>query len=184
MELALEKRIEDTFRKEKKKLSNFIRSRISVEEDAEDILQEVFYQAVANANILETIDNLIAWLYTVAKNKIIDSYRKKKLPTVSINRSLNDNGSSMILEEIVEDTFTDIEDDYTRSLVYDEIIEAINELAAEQKEIFVANEIEGVSFREYSEKSGVSINTLLARKRYAVINLKKRLKEIKNLIDE
>ena len=123
---------------------------------------------------------MIGWLYTVARNKIIDSYRKKKLKTVSINN--NENNSS--LEEIIEDTLTDVEDDYVKSLVYEEIIEAINELPEEQKNVFIANELEGESFKDMSEKSRVSINTLLARKRYAVQNLKKKLQNIKNFIDE
>lgn len=176
----MNKRIEDTFIKEKKKLTNFIRSKIHSEEDVEDILQDVFYQVVVNANILESIDNLIGWIYTVARNKIIDTYRKKKLSTVSMSNMEND----FSFEEIIKDTLTDVEDDYIRSVVYDEIIEIIDSLPAEQKEVFMANEIDGISFKELSEKTGISINTLLARKRYAVLTLKKKLNDIKELIDE
>ncbi len=176
----MNKRIEDTFKKEKKKLTDFIRSKIHLEEDVEDILQDVFYQAVVNANILESVDNLIGWIYTVTKNKIIDSYRKKKLKTVSMNNIEN----NLSFEELIEDTLTDIEDDYIKSVVYDEILEAIDDLPADQKDVFIANEIEGMSFNELSEKKGISINTLLSRKRYAVISLKKKLLDIKKLFDE
>lgn len=176
----MKNRIEETFKKEKKKLTNFIRSKIHIEEDVEDILQDVFYQLVVNANILESVDNLIGWIYTVAKNKIIDRFRKKKLSTVSFNNYEN----NFSFEELIEDALTDIEEDYIKSAVYDEILEAIDELPAEQKEVFIANEIEGKSFKELSERKGISINTLLARKRYAVLTLKKKLQDIKNFIDE
>lgn len=176
----MNKRIEDTFKKEKNKLTNFIRSKIHLEEDVEDILQDVFYQVVVNANILESVDNLIGWIYTVAKNKIIDRYRKKKLSTVSLNNIEN----NFSFEEIIEDTLTDIEDDYIKSAVYEEMIEVINSLPAEQKEVFIANEIDGISFKELSEKTGISINTLLARKRYAVLTLKNKLQNIKKIIEE
>ena len=176
----MEKVIEQTFKKEKGRLLKFIRSKIYIEEDVEDILQEVFYKAIINSNVLESIDNLIGWFYTVTKNKIIDFYRKKRAPTVSINNNEN----NLILEELIEDTVTDIEDDYIKSVVYDEIFEAINNLSIEQREVFIANEIEGKSFKELSKETGISINTLLARKRYAVINLKKKLQYIKEIIDE
>lgn len=172
--------IEQTFKSEKSRLLKFIRSKIYIEEDVEDILQEVFYKAIINSNVLESIDNLIGWLYTVTKNKIIDFYRKKRTPTISINNDQN----NFILEELIEDAVTDIEDDYIKSVIYDEIFEAINELTEEQKEVFIANEIEGKSFKELSKETGISINTLLARKRYAVLNLKKKLQGIKELIDE
>ena len=139
-----------------------------------------FRDKLINSNILESIDNLIGWIYTVTKNKIIDFYRKKKTPTISIN----DNENNLSLEELIEDTVIDIEDDYMKSVVYDEIIEAINDLSIEQKEVFIANEIEGKSFKELSNETGVSINTLLSRKRYAVLNLKNKLQGIKDLIDE
>ena len=176
----METLIEQTFKNEKNRLTKFIRSKIYLEEDVEDILQDVFYKVIVNTNILESIDNLIGWIYTVTKNKIIDFYRKKKAPTISINN--NENNYS--LEELVEDTVIDIEDDYIKSVIYDEIIEAINDLSDEQREVFIANEIEGKSFKELSKEKGMSINTLLARKRYAVLNLKKKLQDIKELIEE
>jgi RNA polymerase sigma factor (sigma-70 family) len=176
----LEKLIEQTFKNEKSRLIQFIRSKILLEEDVEDIFQDVFYKVVVNANILESIDNLIGWIYTVTKNKIIDFYRTKKKPTVSINNNEN----NLILEELIEDTVIDIEDDFLKSVLYDEIIEAINDLPDEQKKVFIENEIEGKTFKELSKETGVSINTLLARKRYAVLNLKKKLQDIKELIDE
>jgi RNA polymerase sigma factor (sigma-70 family) len=172
--------IEQTFKNEKSRLIRFIRSKILLEEDVEDIFQEVFYKVVVNANVLDSVDNLIGWIYTVTKNKIIDFYRKKRNPTVSINNHEED----FSLEELIEDTVTDIEDDYIKSIIYDEIIEAINELPDDQKKVFVENEIEGKSFKELSKETGVPINTLLARKRYAVLKLKDKLQNIKELVEE
>ena len=106
-------------------------------------------------------------LFIGSYSKIVDFYRKKKAPTVSINNSEKD----YMLEELIEDTVIDIEDDYIKLLIYDEIIDAINDLPDEQKNVFIANEIEGKSFKELSKETGVSINTLLARKRYAVLQL-------------
>lgn len=165
----MKKKIEDIFHKERKKLTSFIKLRVSNDEDTEDILQEVFYKAIVNANILESIENIIGWLYIVAKNKITDWYRKKIPNTISIY-NIEENNS---FEEIIEDTMTNIEDDYIKSIIYDEIIMAINKLPEEQKEVFIANEIEGTTFKELQAKTGLSINTLLAKKRYVVLNLKR-----------
>ncbi len=180
MEITLKNRLELAFINEHKKLGNYIKSRINSIEEAEDILQDVFYQALDNINSLQSVDNLAGYLYTIARNKITDWYRKKRLKTVSLHGGENEN----ILEEIIEDVCINIEDDYIKSLVLDEVIRAIDDLPEEQKKVFTANEIDGVSFREMSEKTGISINTLLARKRYAVLNLKNKLKYINEIINE
>ena len=168
-------KLEKVYKDEHKKLVGYIRSRVNDPEEAEDLLQDVFYSVLSNFNVLGPIDNLMGYLYAIARNKITDWYRKKRLNTVS----LNNKESNHVLEEIIEDISINIEDDYVRAIIEDEIFKNIDNLPKEQKEVFIANEIEGISFKEMSKKMNISINTLLARKRYAVINLRNKLKNFK-----
>ena len=168
-------KLEKVYKDERKKLVGYIRSRVSDPEEAEDLLQDVFYSVLSNFNVLGPIDNLMGYLYAIARNKITDWYRKKRLNTVSLNNKESDH----VLEEIIEDISINIEDDYVRAIIEDEIFKNIDNLPKEQKEVFIANEIEGISFKEMSKKMNISINTLLARKRYAVINLRNKLKNFK-----
>jgi len=170
-----------TFESERKGLLSFIRSKIRSLEESEDLLQDVYLQALHNLNVLESVDNLTGWLYTVAKNKIIDWYRKKRLPTVPIDVP-DENG--ITFEGIIADNKMEKWDEETRQLVYEAIIESIEELPAKQKYVFIQQVIEGRTFRELAEETGESINTLIARKRYALHFLQDRLREIKHLINE
>lgn len=180
MEEVLKYSIEDTFKNERQRMLDFIKSKVRSLEESEDILQEVFFQAVKSVNSLQTIDNLIGWLYKIATNKVIDWYRKGKLNTISID----ENNEDLSLVDMLESQDLLPEDENLRVLIADTIIESIDELPEKQKYVFVRQAIEGISFKEISNETGISINTLLARKQYAIKFLRQRLKEIKNLINE
>jgi RNA polymerase sigma factor (sigma-70 family) len=182
MELAMQIK-EQTFLREKDKLLGFIRNRVSSTEEAEDILQDVFYQFVAGFNTIESLDRVTSWLFSVARNKIIDRYRRDAARPQRIDFSGAagaDDDAPLTLEEILPDLGNTPEDTYLREVLWDTIMEALDELPAEQREIFILNEMEEKGFREISEETGVSINTLLSRKRYAILALRKKLQKIYN----
>lgn len=169
---------QQTFRKEKGRLLSFIRNRVSSTEEAEDILQDVFYQFVSGFEAIGSIDRIPSWLYSVARNKIIDRYRRNAVRprTASFEGSLSsDEDAPLTLQEILPDLGNTPEGTLLRDAIWDEIMLALEELPAEQREIFIQNEIEEQGFREIAERTGVSINTLLSRKRYAILALRKRL---------
>lgn len=173
-------RLEQSFQAEHAGLLSFVRSRIPVE-DSEDLVQEVYVQAMDSLNVLNAVDNLTGWLYTVARNRIIDWYRRKKAPTVPLDAP-DENGTS--LHEMLADEIPDDWDDETRELVFEAIVEGVNELPENQRFVFIENVVEGRTFRELAEETGESINTLLARKRYALQFLQKRLKKIREYINQ
>ncbi|NOS91909.1 MAG: RNA polymerase sigma factor [Cyclobacteriaceae bacterium] len=169
---------ENTFLKEKDKLLGFIRSRVSSVEEAEDILQDVFFQFVSGFNTIESLDRVTSWLYSVARNKIIDRYRRDAVRPKQTDFELisgKDDDAPLTLQDILPDLDNTPEATLLREAIWDEITEALAELPADQREIFIQNEIEEKGFREISEATGVSINTLLSRKRYAILALRKRL---------
>ncbi len=168
--------IERTVRSERKRLFDFIRRRVRTEEDAEDILQDVFYQLVSSYSVTEPIEKLTSWLFTVARNKIIDWYRKKKPERWSAAEG--DSQTPLNLEDILFDPRQDPEQVYARSLVWTELADALDELPEEQREVFIKHELQGKSFKEIAEETGEPINTLLSRKRYAVLYLREKLAEI------
>jgi RNA polymerase sigma factor (sigma-70 family) len=173
----------ETFLKERGKLLNFIRNRVSSMEEAEDILQDVFYQFVSGYQTIESLDRVTSWLYSVARNKIIDRYRKDAIRpkrTDFEGLAAMDDSAPITLQEILPDLGNTPEDSYFRELIWDTIIDALDELPADQREIFIQNEMEEKGFREIAEATGVSINTLLSRKRYAIIALRKRLQKLYN----
>ena len=172
-------RLEKVYRSERTSLLGFIRSRTGDLEEAEDLLQDVFFQAIRAASVTEPIENIAGWLYTIARNKIIDRYRRKRA-TVSLQQERED----LTLEELLADSGIDIEKEMIRRAVMDALIEALEELPPEQRDAFVQQAIEGRTFREISEQSGVPLNTLIARKRYAVQFLRKRLHGLREIIDE
>ena len=178
MDLAMEQIKENTFLKEKDKLLGFIRSRVSSVEEAEDILQDVFYQFVAGFETIESLDRITSWLYSVARNKIIDRYRRDAARPKRTDFELaagKDEDAPLTLQEILPDLDNTPESTMLKEAIWDEITEAMAELPEEQREIFIQNEIEDKGFREISESTGISINTLLSRKRYAIMALRKRL---------
>jgi RNA polymerase sigma factor (sigma-70 family) len=166
------------------KLRSFIRARVANIEDADDILQDVFYQLTKTVNAaMNPIEHLSAWLYKVARNTIINNGIKKREEEMPVFRD-EDNGN--ILKDFSEIMFADEalspspETEYLRSLVWEELENALAELPPEQREAYELSEIEGFSLKEISEQKGVAVNTLLSRKHYAVLHLRKRLKELYN----
>ncbi|MCK4466410.1 MAG: RNA polymerase sigma factor [Bacteroidales bacterium] len=175
--------IELTVQKESSRLLNFIKKRIPDEEEAKDILQDVFYQFVIGYEEIKVLDNVASWLFKVAQNKIIDRSRKKKPEPLS-NKQITMNGDDsegpLFLEDILPALTRDPVDELMRSVVWSEIEDALEELPEEQRRVFVLHEFEDKSFKEISAMTGESLNTLLSRKRYAVLYLRERLQELYN----
>src|SRR5882672_2953235 len=163
---------------QRSRLRNFIRRRVSDPADAEDILQEVFYKLVEANRLLMPIDHVTGWLFRVARNRITDLFRKKKPEAFSATSIENENGELLTFEDLLPSPDAGPEALYVRSVLLDELELALDELPDEQREVFIAHELEGRSFKELAAESGVNINTLLARKRYAVQHLRERLQSI------
>jgi len=158
------------------RLRGFIRKRVRSIEDAEDIFQEVFYQLTEADRLMKPIDQIAAWLYTVARNRITDSYRKKR--TESLPEISSDNDEEVFfgeLSSVLFDNGSTPETEYLRSLIWDELEKALQELPPEQRQVFEMNELEGIPFKEISDLTGEAVNTLISRKRYAVLHLRERL---------
>ena len=182
MEVAMQIK-EQTFLREKDRLLSFIRNRVSSTEEAEDILQDVFYQFVAGFDTIESIDRVTSWLFSVARNKIIDRYRRDAARPKRADLGLHagmDEDAPITLQEILPDLGNTPEDRYFQEVIWEAIMDALEDLPQEQRDIFIQNEIEERGFREISEETGVSINTLLSRKRYAILALRKRLQKLYN----
>lgn len=185
-EMALERQVvvEQAVRRERNRLLNFIKTRVSDTGDAEDILQDVFYQLWQGYHTIESIEKLTSWMFRVARNKIIDRYRKQKPDSFSRVEAVNaDDEAPMLLAEIISDSQNGPDDLYTREMIWDAIETVLGELPKKQRDVFVWHELEGLSFREMSEKTGDPLNTLLSRKRYAVNFLRERLQDLYNEID-
>ena len=172
---------EQTFLTERKRLFDFIRRRVRTNEDAEDIMEDVFFQLLSSASVTEPIEKMTSWLFTVARNKVIDWYRKKR--PESLPRDLDDPSLPLNLEDILYDPTQNPDQVYARSLVWTELAEALDELPEEQKQVFVMHELEGKSFKEIAEITGEPQNTLLSRKRYAVLYLREQLQELYDEFD-
>lgn len=180
MDLAMQAK-EQTFLKEKDRLLSFIRNRVSTVEEAEDILQDVFFQFVVGYETIESLDRVTSWLFSVARNKIIDRYRKESTRprrAEFTGQTGTDDETPITLQEILPDLGNTPEDAYLKEVLWDAIVDALDELPADQREIFILNEMEDRSFREISEETGISINTLLSRKRYAILALRKKLQTL------
>jgi RNA polymerase sigma factor (sigma-70 family) len=173
-----DKRIAEAVTRERGRLRNFIRRRVPDPGEAEDLLQEVFFEFVEAYRLPEPIEQVGAWLFRVARNRIIDRFRKKKeepYPETADGESW--------LEEVLPSAKDGPEAVYARSVLVEEILAAVGELPHEQREVFIAHELDGRSFKELSAESGVGVNTLLARKRYAVLHLRTRLQAIYDEFD-
>lgn len=160
-------------REERQRLRDFIRRRVNNPDDAEDILQDVFYQLASSYSVTEPIERITSWLFTVARNKIIDWYRKKK--PEALPADLDDPNLPLNLSEILFDRSQTPDQLYARSLVWSELADALDDLPEEQRDVFVMHELEGKSFKEIAEITGDPVNTLLSRKRYAVLHLREEL---------
>src|SRR5262249_53675165 len=171
MAVEQDRRISEVVRREQFRLLNFILRRVPNRGDAEDILQDVFAELVEANQLLMPIEHVTGWLFRVARNRIIDLFRKKKPESFSDAGGGDEDGERLRFEDLLPSPDAGPEALYARSMLVDELELALDELPKEQREVFVAHEIEGRSFKEMSAATGVSVNTLLARKRYAVLHL-------------
>jgi len=171
-------RIAQTFERERSRLRNFIRKRIADESEVEDILQDVFYELVEAYRLMKPAGHAGAWLFTVARNRIIDFFRRKKPQPLADVVQVSNDGDVLKLEDVLPSADAGPEAAYARNVLLDALDAALEELPEEQREIFIANEFGGRSFRELAEERGISINTLLSRKRYAVQHLRRRLQSV------
>jgi RNA polymerase sigma factor (sigma-70 family) len=178
MALEQDQRISEVVKREGSRLRNFIRRRVPDPRDAEDVLQDVFYRLVEANRLLMPIDHVTGWLFRVARNRITDLFRKKKPELFSDAASEDEDGELLQIEDLLPSPDAGPEALYVRNLLLDELDLALDELPDEQREVFVAHELEGRSFKELAEETGASVNTLLSRKRYAVLHLRKRLQSI------
>jgi RNA polymerase sigma factor (sigma-70 family) len=173
-----DRQISEIIVKERSRLRNFIRRRVPDPSDAEDIVQEVFYKLVEANRLLMPIEHVTGWLFRVARNRITDLFRKKKPETFSEAAVEDVDGEVLRIEDLLPSPDAGPEALYARSVFLDELELALDELPEEQREVFVAHELEGRSFKEMAVETGVSVNTLLSRKRYAVLHLRERLQSI------
>ena len=174
-----DQRISEVVKREQSRLHNFIRRRVPDPRDAEDILQEVFYELVEANRLLMPIEHVTGWLFRVARNRITDLFRRKKPESFTDAAvATEEEGELLRLEDLLPSPDAGPEALYARSVLLEELEFALGELPPEQREVFVAHEIEGRSFKQIAAESGVSINTLLARKRYAVLHLRQQLRDI------
>jgi RNA polymerase sigma factor (sigma-70 family) len=173
------RRISETIAREQARLRQFIRKRVADDSDAEDIFQEVFYEFLDAYRLLKPVEQVGAWLFRVARNRIIDLFRRKR-PVVLGNDSVlaTEDGEAHQWEDLLPSPDAGPEAVYARGVLLEELDTALEELPVEQHDVFVAHEIEGRSFKELSEATGVSVSTLLSRKRYAVLQLRRRLQAI------
>ena len=178
MALDQDQRISEVVKREQSRLRSFIRRRVPDSRDAEDILQDVFYELVEANRLLMPIDHVTGWLFRVARNRIIDLFRKKKPDSFSDAAVANENDEMLQLEDLLPSPDAGPEALYARNVLLDELDLALDELPREQREVFVAHELEGYSFKEIAAETGVSVNTLLSRKRYAVLHLREQLQSI------
>jgi RNA polymerase sigma factor (sigma-70 family) len=174
-----DRRIDDAVRRERARLRNFIRRRVTDEGEAEEILQEVFYELVEAYRLMKPIEQVSAWLFRVARNRITDLFRKKKPAAFSeVPAAVAENGEALHLEDLLPSPDAGPDATYARSVLIEELDAALDELPAEQREAFVAHEIEGRSFKELAAETGLSVNALVLRKHYAVQHLRQRLAAI------
>jgi len=176
-----DKRITETISQERGRLRNFIRRRVPDANEAEDILQDVFFEYVEAYRLPEPIEQVGAWLFRVARNRIIDRFRKKR--EVQLPDAPDGEDEGRWLEEVLPSPESGPEAAYARSVLLEELYAALAELPKEQRDVFIAHELDGRGFKELAAESGVVVNTLLARKRYAVLHLRKRLRSIYDELD-
>ncbi|HEY6943817.1 MAG TPA: sigma-70 family RNA polymerase sigma factor [Candidatus Acidoferrum sp.] len=173
-----DRRISEIVAEQRIRLRNFIRRRVPDPSDAEDILQDVFYKLVEANRLLMPIEHVTGWLFRVARNRITDLFRKKNRERFSDAAMEDEEGELQQIEDLLPSPDAGPEALYVRNALLDELELALDELPDEQREVFVAHELDGRSFKKMAEETGVSVNTLLSRKRYAVLHLRERLRAI------
>jgi|ERR1700722_3867774 len=178
MALEPDQRISEVVRREQSRLRNFIRQRVPDPGDADDILQDVFCELVEANQLLMPIEHVTGWLFRVARNRIIDLFRKKKPESFGDADIANGDEGSLRIDDLLPSPDAGPEALYFRNLLLDELELAVDELPEEQRKVFIAHELEGRSFKEMAAETGLSVNTLLSRKRYAVLHLREPLRNI------
>jgi RNA polymerase sigma factor (sigma-70 family) len=168
--------IAEALERDESRLRSFIRKRVLDTGDAEDVLQDVFYELIQAYRLMKPAEQMTAWLFRVARNRITDLFRRQK--AVSLSDSVAGDEEAQMFEDLLPSPDAGPDAIYARNVLLEELEEAIDELPANQREVFVAHEILGRSFKELSEETGTTVNTLLSRKRYAVLALRERLQEI------
>ncbi|MBX7186222.1 MAG: sigma-70 family RNA polymerase sigma factor [Vicinamibacteria bacterium] len=178
MTLEQDRRISEVVDSERSRLRSFIRRRVPDPRDVEDVLQDVFQELVEANRLLMPIDHVAGWLFRVARNRIIDLFRKKRPANFSDFAGSGEDGEQLRLEDLLPSPDAGPEALYSRRVLLEELALALDELPEDQRSVFVAHEIDGRSFKEISEETGVGVNTLLSRKRYAVLRLRERLRAV------
>jgi RNA polymerase sigma factor (sigma-70 family) len=173
-----DQQISKAIEREQSRLRNFIRKRVPDPSDAEDILQEVFYELVEAYRMMKPVEQVTAWLFRIARNRITDLFRSRKRESTSEPAGRTEEGEELQWEDLLPSPDAGPEAAYARNVLLDELEDALEALPEEQRKVFLAHEIEGRSFRELAAESGLSVNTLLSRKHYAVIQLRERLRAI------
>jgi len=174
-----DQRISEAFGLERARLRNFIRRRVPDENDVEDILQDAFYELVEAYRMMKPVEQVSAWLFRVVRNRITDLFRKKKSQAMpDVPASSRDDDETLLLEDLLPSPDAGPEEVYARNVLLEEVDAALDELPEEQREVFIAHELEGYSFKELAAATGVPVNTLLSRKHYAVMHLRQRLQAI------
>jgi RNA polymerase sigma factor (sigma-70 family) len=185
MTQAQNESIRQVVRENGKKLFDFIRHRVNQPEEAEDIFQDVMFELTASYRIMQPIEKMAAWLYRVARNKITDKYRKKR-PYLLDDQVINggDDDEPLFLQDLLKSNSDSPDKNFDQDLIQVALEEALNELPPEQRDVFIKHELEGFSFKEIADESGEPMNTLLSRKRYAVLHLREKLQNLyEELID-
>jgi RNA polymerase sigma factor (sigma-70 family) len=175
MTIEQDQRIYDAVKLDEARLRNFIRRRVADQSDAEDILQDVFYELVEAYRMLKPVEQVSAWLFRVARNRITDLFRKRRPEAIGNDPVVAEDGELLLIEDLLPSPDAGPEAVYARNVLLEELDAALDELPEEQREIFIAHELEGYSFKELAAATGLSINTLLSRKHYAVLRLRERL---------
>ena len=178
MALEQDRRISEVVKREQSRLRDFIRRRVPDPRDAEDILQDVFFELVEANRLLMPIEHVTGWLFRVARNRITDLFRRKKPESVGDGAVEHEDDERLPWADLLPSPDAGPEALYARNVLLDELELAVDELPEEQRQVFVAHELEGRSFKEMAAESGVSVNTLLSRKRYAVLHLRERLQSL------
>ena len=173
-----DQQLSDVVRKERGRLLGFIRRRVADPLDAEDILQDVFHELAEANRLLVPIDHVTGWLFRVARNRIIDLFRRKKPESFTDAAVIDEEGELLRIEDLLPSPDAGPDALYLRNLLLDELEDALEDLPEEQREVFVAHELEGRSFKELAAETGAGVNTLLSRKRYAVLHLRERMQDI------
>jgi RNA polymerase sigma factor (sigma-70 family) len=173
-----DRRISEAIRLERSRLRNFIRKRVPDQLDAEDILQDVFYELIEAYRLVKPVEHVGAWLFRVARNRITDLFRRKQTEALDTPAVNAETGGAVPWEDLLPSREAGPDAAYAQRVLLEELEEALNELPAEQREAFLAHELEGRSFKEMAAETGVGVSTLLSRKHYAVLHLRRRLQDI------